>query len=89
VSIITPIVYRIQYLKQTMMFQEYTNKQMEELDSETDYLYSILTDHLSISHTAGTKRYTYLHRWIQDKLRVLDTKLDDIHFDHITGYSSE
>lgn len=82
VSRITPIVYRIQSIKCMLMTDMPPPEQLEELDYEMDVLYTILTDNDIISRKSGRKRFSYTHRWIREKLMLLDMYLDTIHSNH-------
>ena len=86
VSRITPIIYRIQTIKYILSNDILTQGLLEELDSETDFLYTILIDSDIISRKSGNKRFTYTHRWIREKMMLLDMSLDTIHSEHTSGH---
>ena len=79
---IVPIVYRIQAIKQMLSLQEDVLELLIQLDSEMDVLYMYLTEHTCISRKAGSKQFSYTHRWVRYKMRILDKTIDSLHAMH-------
>lgn len=86
---ISPDIYRIQYIKRLLSESEHDTEHETELcntlSSEIDILYDKLADNNIISRKAGKYRFLYTHRWIQEKLLLLDMTMDVIHDEHSSG----
>ena len=79
---IVPIVYRIQAIKQMLTIHEDVIELLIQLDSEMDVLYIYLTEHNCISRKAGTRQFSYTHRWIRYKMNILDETIEFLHEEH-------
>ena len=82
---IVPIIYRLHTYKISL------NLDMIDIfikiDSEADLIYTILNDNDIISRKAGSKRFSYTHRWIREKMIILDQTMEEYHTEHTSGFT--